>query len=187
MLEFWILSVIPTAEARMTDRLLHAWLISDEGDGPAFLADMPMLDASAERDGCALENTAVRVTRVQARLGLRASPEHPRGFFERPAFTALSVYRPAARRAASPPRSSASRSCLWTRLQVAGDHQRTCSSLQLRQGGCDSACLGRTRLARSRLRGRPLSRNDGRDNKRCSRRSWGKPWRFAADLGVVQT
>src|SRR5258705_10202269 len=43
----------------MTDRLLHAWLISDEGEGPAFLADIwRMLTRVAERDGCALENTA---------------------------------------------------------------------------------------------------------------------------------
>jgi peptide chain release factor 1 len=43
----------------VTDRLLHAWLISDEGDGTAFLADVwRMLTRVAERDGCTLENTA---------------------------------------------------------------------------------------------------------------------------------
>ena len=53
------LGVIPTAEARMSGVLLHAWLISDEGDGRPFLADIwRMLTHVADRDGCVLENTA---------------------------------------------------------------------------------------------------------------------------------
>lgn len=43
----------------MSDRVLHAWLISDEDEGAAFLDDIwCMLTHIAERDGCSLERTA---------------------------------------------------------------------------------------------------------------------------------
>lgn len=43
----------------MRERLLHAWLISDEGEGALFLTDIwRMLARVAERDGCALEDAA---------------------------------------------------------------------------------------------------------------------------------
>jgi protein subunit release factor B len=62
----------------VADRLLHAWLISDEGEGAAFLADVwRMLTRVAERDGCALQSTATpgaRASGTSQLAGMTGTP-----------------------------------------------------------------------------------------------------------------